>query len=149
MAQKEEGSRRKKMTTRQQKEEDRRKEIEKLTNEIEILRIALDQLNGELDGLELPQLEGKAVHHTQYGDGTVTQQKDAVITVEYESGTKKQKLPFVIASGCVAVDDAGVQEDCQKILDLEKERNKLKLEIQHKESWIMDLENQIAKLKKA
>jgi predicted nucleic acid-binding Zn-ribbon protein len=149
MAQKEEGSRRKKVTTRQQKEEDRRKEIEKLTNEIEILRIALDQLNGELDGLELPQLEGKAVHHTQYGDGTVTQQKDAVITVEYESGTKKQKLPFVIASGCVAVDDAGVQEDCQKILDLEKERNKLKLEIQHKESWIMDLENQIAKLKKA
>ena len=149
MAQKEEGSRRKKVTTRQQKEEDRRKEIEKLTNEIEILRIALDQLNGELDGLELPQLEGKAVHHTQYGDGTVTQQKDAVITVEYESGTKKQKLPFVIASGCVAVDDAGVQEDCQKILDLEKERDKLKLEIQHKESWIMDLENQIAKLKKA
>ena len=149
MAQKEEGSRRKKVTTRQQKEEDRRKEIEKLTNEIEILRIALDQLNGELDGLELPQLEGKAVHHTQYGDGTVTQQKDAVITVEYESGTKKQKLPFVIASGCVAVDDARMQEDCQKILDLEKERDKLKLEIQHKESWIMDLENQIAKLKKA
>ena len=149
MAQKEEGSKRKKVTTRQQKEEDRRKEIEKLTNEIEILRIALDQLNGELDGLKLPQLEGKAVHHTQYGDGTVTQQKDAVITVEYESGTKKQKLPFVIASGCVAVDDAGVQEDCQKILDLEKERDKLKLEIQHKESWIMDLENQIAKLKKA
>ena len=149
MAQKEEGSKRKKVTTRQQKEEDRRKEIEKLTNEIEILRIALDQLNGELDGLELPQLEGKAVHHTQYGDGTVTQQKDAVITVEYESGTKKQKLPFVIASGCVAVDDARMQEDCQKILDLEKERDKLKLEIQHKESWIMDLENQIAKLKKA
>lgn len=149
MAQKEEGSRRKKVTTRQQKEEDKRKEIEKLTNEIEILRIALDQLNGELDGLELPQLEGKAVHHTQYGDGTVTQQKDAVITVEYESGTKKQKLPFVIASGCVAVDDARMQEDCQKILDLEKERDKLKLEIQHKESWIADLENQIAKLKKA
>lgn len=149
MAQKEEGSRRKKVTTRQQKEEDKRKEIEKLTNEIEILRIALDQLNGELDGLELPQLEGKAVHHTQYGDGTVTQQKDAVITVEYESGTKKQKLPFVIASGCVSVDDARMQEDCQKILDLEKERDKLKLEIQHKESWIADLENQIAKLKKA
>ena len=42
-----------------------------------------------------------------------------------------------------------MQEDCQKILDLEKERDKLKLEIQHKESWIMDLENQIAKLKKA
>ena len=52
----------------------------------------------------------------------------------------KQKLPFVIASGCVTVDDSEATERCRRINDLETEQSKLKKEIQYRESWISDLQ---------
>ena len=149
MAQKADGSKRRKVTTRQQKEDDRRKKIDRLTGEIEALRSTLAEVNSERDTLSLPQIEGQVVYHTQYGKGTVTEQRGAVISVSYEAGIRKQKLPFVITSGCITMEDEKILEDCLRILELEKEQDRLRLEIRHKESWIADLENQIARLKRA
>ena len=58
----------------------------------------------------------------------------------YAGGVRKQKLPFVIASGCVTVDDSEATERCRRINDLETEQSKLKKEIQYRESWISDLQ---------
>ncbi len=145
MAQKTEGSRRKKVTTRQQKDEDRRNEIAKLTEEIEGLRSRLEEVNEERGQLDLPQLENLTLHHAQYGDGTVIAQNRDVITVSYPSGERRQKLTFVIASGCVTLDDESIRAECQKILFLDREQEKLNREIRHRMSRISDLESEIAR----
>ena len=110
--------------SKQQREAERKFEIEMLQRE----------------ALELPNLKGKDVEHSHYGQGTVTEQKDAVLTIEYANGVRKQKLPFVIASGCVKIDDREATELCQRISDLETEQTRLRKEIQYCESAIADLQ---------
>ena len=94
------------------------------------------------EAMVLPSLEGRTVEHAQYGQGTVSDQTDAVLTIEYARGTRKQKLPFVVASGCVTVDDKEATESCRKIQDLDNEQARLRKEIQYCESWISDLQKQ-------
>lgn len=134
--------RRRRATTKKQREEERKIQIEKLTFQIGELRGKLTEVTEQRDALELPNLEGRKVEHSQYGLGTVSNQDDAVLTIEYARGIKKQKLPFVLASGCVTVDDAEATENCRKISDLETQQAKLKKEIQYCESWISDLQKQ-------
>jgi hypothetical protein len=70
----------------------------------------------------------------------VNEQRDTVLTITYAGGVRKQKLPFVIASGCVTVDDSEATEKCRRISVLETEQSRLKKEIQYRESWISDLQ---------
>lgn len=134
--------RRRRATTKQQRAEERRIEIEKLTFQISELRGKLTEVTEEREAMALPNLEGRRVEHTQYGSGTVNEQKDAVLTIEYSGRIRKQKLPFVIASGCVTIDDSAATECCRKISDLETEQSRLKKEIQYRESWVSDLQKQ-------
>ena len=106
----------------------------------EELRGRLTEVTEQREAMTLPNLEGKKVEHSKYGEGTVDEQKDTVLTISYAGGVRKQKLPFVIASGCVTVDDSEATERCRRINDLETEQSKLKKEIQYRESWISDLQ---------
>lgn len=133
--------RRRRATTKKQREE-ARIEIEKLTRQVGKLRGRLTEVTEQREAMTLPNLEGKKVEHTQYGEGTVSEQRDAVLTIDYAGRIRKQKLPFVIASGCVTVDDSEATERCRKISDLETEQTRLKKEIQYRESWISDLQKQ-------
>lgn len=126
--------------SKQQREAERKFEIEMLTLQISELRGKLTEVDEQREALELPNLKGKDVEHSHYGQGTVTEQKDAVLTIEYANGVRKQKLPFVIASGCVKIDDREATELCQKISDLETEQTRLRKEIQYRESAIADLQ---------
>ena len=134
--------RRRRATTKQQRAEERRNEIERLTFQISKLRGRLTEVTEEREAMDLPNLEGRTVEHSQYGAGRVNQQIDAVLTIEYSGKIRKQKLPFVVASGCVTVDDSEITERCRKISDLETEQTRLKKEIQYRESWISDLQKQ-------
>ena len=134
--------RRRRATTKKQREEEARIEIEKLTRQVGKLRGRLTEVTEQREAMTLPNLEGKKVEHTQYGEGTVSEQRDAVLTIDYAGRIRKQKLPFVIASGCVTVDDSEATERCRKISDLETEQSRLKKEIQYRESWISDLQKQ-------
>ena len=134
--------RRRRATTKKQREEEARIEIEKLTRQVGKLRGRLTEVTEQREAMTLPNLEGKKVEHTQYGEGTVSEQQDAVLTINYAGRIRKQKLPFVIASGCVTVDDSEATERCRKISDLETEQSRLKKEIQYRESWISDLQKQ-------
>ena len=134
--------RRRRATTKKQREEEARIEIEKLTRQVGKLRGRLTEVTEQREAMTLPNLEGKDVEHTQYGKGTVSEQNDAVLTIDYAGRIRKQKLPFVIASGCVTVDDSEATERCRKISDLETEQTRLKKEIQYRESWISDLQKQ-------
>ena len=134
--------RRRRATTKKQREEEARIEIEKLTRQVGKLRGRLTEVTEQREAMTLPNLEGKKVEHTQYGEGTVSEQRDAVLTIDYAGRIRKQKLPFVIASGCVTVDDSEATERCRKISDLETEQTRLKKEIQYRESWISDLQKQ-------
>ena len=134
--------RRRRTITKQQREEAKKIQIEKLTFQIGELRGKLTEVTEERDAMVLPNLEGKTVKHSQYGQGTVNNQADAVLTIEYARGIRKQKLPFVIASGCVTVDDMEATENCRKILLLDNEQARLRKEIQYCESWISDLQKQ-------
>ena len=134
--------RRRRATTKKQREEEARIEIEKLTRQVGKLRGRLTEVTEQREAMTLPNLEGKDVEHTQYGKGTVSEQNDAVLTIDYAGRIRKQKLPFVIASGCVTVDDSEATERCLRISDLETEQSRLKKEIQYRESWISDLQKQ-------
>ena len=136
------GVRRRRATTKKQREEAARVEIEKLTRQVGQLRGRLTEVTEQREAMTLPNLEGKIVEHTQYGAGTVSEQKDAVLIIDYAGRIRKQKLPFVIASGCVTVDDSEATERCRKISDLETEQSRLKKEIQYRERWISDLQKQ-------
>ena len=136
------GVRRRRATTKKQREEEARIEIEKLTRQVGKLRGRLTEVTEQREAMTLPNLEGKNVEHTQYGKGTVSEQNDAVLTIDYAGRIRKQKLPFVIASGCVTVDDSEATERCLRISDLETEQSRLKKEIQYRESWISDLQKQ-------
>ena len=136
------GVRRRRATTKKQREEAARVEIEKLTRQVGQLRGRLTEVTEQREAMTLPNLEGKNVEHTQYGKGTVSEQNDAVLTIDYAGRIRKQKLPFVIASGCVTVDDSEATERCLRISDLETEQSRLKKEIQYRESWISDLQKQ-------
>ena len=136
------GVRRRRATTKKQREAEARIEIEKLTRQVGKLRGRLTEVTEQREAMTLPNLEGKDVEHTQYGKGTVSEQNDAVLTIDYVGRIRKQKLPFVIASGCVTVDDSEATERCLRISDLETEQSRLKKEIQYRESWISDLQKQ-------
>ena len=136
------GVRRRRATTKKQREAEARIEIEKLTRQVGKLRGRLTEVTEQREAMTLPNLEGKNVEHTQYGKGTVSEQNDAVLTIDYAGRIRKQKLPFVIASGCVTVDDSEATERCLRISDLETEQSRLKREIQYRESWISDLQKQ-------
>ena len=136
------GVRRRRATTKKQREAEARIEIEKLTRQVGKLRGRLTEVTEQREAMTLPNLAGKDVEHTQYGKGTVSEQNDAVLTIDYAGRIRKQKLPFVIASGCVTVDDSEATERCLRISDLETEQSRLKKEIQYRESWISDLQKQ-------
>lgn len=136
------GVRRRRATTKKQREAEARIEIEKLTRQVGKLRGRLTEVTEQREAMTLPNLEGKDVEHTQYGKGTVSEQNDAVLTIDYAGRIRKQKLPFVIASGCVTVDDSEATERCLRISNLETEQSRLKKEIQYRESWISDLQKQ-------
>ena len=136
------GVRRRRATTKKQREAEARIEIEKLTRQVGKLRGRLTEVTEQREAMTLPNLEGKDVEHTQYGKGTVSEQNDAVLTIDYAGRIRKQKLPFVIASGRVTVDDSEATERCLRISDLETEQSRLKKEIQYRESWISDLQKQ-------
>ena len=125
--------RRRRATTKKQREEAAKIEIQKLTGQLDVLRGRLTEVTEQREAMTLPNLEGKKVEHSKYGE---------VLTVTYAGGVRKQKLPFVIASGCVTVDDSEATERCRRINDLETEQSKLKKEIQYRESWISDLQKQ-------
>ena len=128
--------RRRRAATKKQREEEARNEIRKLTGQLDVLRGRLTEVTEQREAMTLPNLEGKKVEHSKYGE----EQKDTVLTITYAGGVRKQKLPFVIASGCVTVDDSEATERCRRINDLETEQSKLKKEIQYRESWISDLQ---------
>ena len=132
--------RRRRATTKQQREEQKKIQIKKLTFQIDELRGKLTEVTEARDAMVLPNLEGRTVEHSQYGQGKVNGQQDAVLTIEYARGIRKQKLPFVIASGCVTVDDIEATESCRKMLDLDNQQARLRKEIQYCESWISDLQ---------
>ena len=134
--------RRRRATTKQQREEQKKIQIKKLTFQIDELRGKLTEVTEAREAMVLPNLEGRTVEHSQYGQGKVNDQQDAVLTIEYARGIRKQKLPFVIASGCVTVDDIEATENCRKMLDLDNEQARLRKEIQYCESWISDLQKE-------
>ena len=132
--------RRSRAITKKQRAEEAKIEIEKLTAQLGELRGKLTEVTEQREAMTLPNLEGRKVEHSQYGEGTVNEQRDTVLTITYAGGVRKQKLPFVIASGCVTVEDSEATERCRRISVLETEQSRLKKEIQYRESWISDLQ---------
>ena len=104
--------RRRRATTKKQREEAAKIEIQKLTGQLDVLRGRLTEVTEQREAMTLPNLEGKKVEHSKYGEG------------------------------CVTVDDSEATERCRRINDLETEQSKLKKEIQYRESWISDLQKQ-------
>lgn len=131
---------RKKTTTQRQKEEEKREKIEKLTGQRDSLMSRRAAVEALRSGFEMPQLEGQKVEHTQYGEGDVIAQKDAVITVQYGETVKKQKLPFVVAGGFLHLQEEETETKLAQMNDLDKQKDALDREIQYVESLLGDLE---------
>ena len=131
---------RKKTSTQRQKEEEKREKAEKLTAQRDSLMSRRAAVEALRSGFEMPQLEGEKVEHAQYGEGIVTAQKDAVLTVQYGEISKKQKLPFVVAGGFLHLQDKDTEIKLAQMNDLDKQKDTLDKEIQYVESLLGDLE---------
>ncbi len=129
----------KKPTVKQQREEERHHRIEILTEEITALQEEENSLLEKRETMQFPCLTGTTVSHAQYGGGKVTAQDGAVITVAYDVGSKRQKLPFVILSGLIELEDEGAVDLCREINALEQEISKIKREISFRSGEIEDL----------
>lgn len=130
----------KKTSTQRQKEEEKRERSEKLNAQKDSLQSRLAAVEALRSGFEMPQIEGEEVDHTQYGRGIVVKQQGAVITVRYESGEKKQKLPFVVTGGFLHLQDASLETQLVQIEDLDKQKYSLEKEIQYIDSLLGDLQ---------
>ena len=64
--------RRRRAATKKQREEEARNEIRKLTGQLDVLRGRLTEVTEQREAMTLPNLEGKKVEHSKYGEGTVT-----------------------------------------------------------------------------
>lgn len=131
---------RKKTSSQKQREEEKREKAGKLNAQKSTLESRLAALDALRSGFSIPDLSGAEVEHTQYGPGTVLQQQGAVITVQYEEGKKKQKLPFVVAAGFLHLQDADLEDSLWKMDDLDRQMDALRKEIGYYESLLGDLE---------
>lgn len=113
--------RKKKLTIKQQKELEKRQKIEALQEQRDALQGEYDAAEAKRAQMHFPDLKGKQVEHTQYGPGTVTDQNDSVLTVQYGDVIKKQKLPFVLVSGYLQTGDEEAVETCRGIADLDEQ----------------------------
>lgn len=121
--------RKKKLTIKQQKELEKRQKIGALQEQRDELQGEYDAADAKRAQMKFPDLKGKQVEHTQYGPGTVTDQSDSVLTVQYGDVVKKQKLPFVLVSGYLQVGDEEAVQTCRRISDLDDELTSIRKKI--------------------
>lgn len=121
--------RKKKLTIKQQKELEKRQKIEALTEQRDELQREYDAADEKRAEIHFPLLAGKQVEHTQYGPGTVIDQKDSVLTVQYGDVIKKQKLPFVLVSGYLQQDDDAAVDTCRRISELDEQLTSIRKKI--------------------
>ena len=60
--------RRRRATTKKQREEAAKIEIQKLTGQLDVLRGRLTEVTEQREAMTLPNLEGKKVEHSKYGE---------------------------------------------------------------------------------
>ena len=130
----------KKTSTQRQKEEEKRKRIETLTAQRDTLQSKLAAVEALRNGFEMPQLEGKEVEHTQYGQGVIIHQQGAVITVKYGDEEKKQKLPVVVSGKFMSLQDEELEMQLFHMNELDMQKDALQKKLQYVNSLLSDLE---------
>lgn len=130
----------KKTASQRQKEEEKREKAQQLNTHREALLSRLAAVDALREGFAMPALTGHEVEHAQYGHGTVTAQKEGVITVQYGETARKQKLPFIVAAGLLSLQDEQMEKDLVKMEELDRSRDTLLKEIHYTESLLEDLE---------
>ncbi len=132
-----------KTTSKQQREEEYNRRIEELTEEIASLEEEVSVVRTQRKAIDFPNLKEMTAHHVQYGEGTVTEQKGAVLTISYSGMSKKQKLPFVLVSGCISVEDESAVVVCRAIDELDQKISHIEKEIGYRRSEIADLKKRM------
>lgn len=132
----------KKTSSQRQKEEEKRERSVKLNAQKESFESRLAAVQALLGSIEMPDLQGMEVEHTQYGPGTVISQKETVITVRYGDTEKKQKIPFAVAEGFLRLPDKEMETNLTRMDDLMGQKNVIEKEIHYLTSLLEDLEKQ-------
>jgi hypothetical protein len=73
--------------------------------ELEQKRLELLKIEAELRNLPITDLSGMLVSHKEFGDGTIVDQGDERISVEFSTGLKKFKLPEALTNGYLKTSD--------------------------------------------
>lgn len=135
-------AKKKKPTAKQQKEEERQERILQLSAKKDELSAELAVLSEKRDALKYPSFVGQKVSHVQYGEGVVQDQQDTVLVIEYDGVSRKQKLPFVVVSGLLTVENTSDVQVCQEIDGLDQKKRELSRKIEFMSNEISDLEAQ-------
>lgn len=138
-------TKKKKLTLKQQKEEERQEREKILSEQIEVLNVLIGNNEGERGRLHFPELEGRTITHSQYGEGRVVSQMEDVLTIQYGDITKKQKLPIVLLNGCITGASEEEIDECRKIDQLEKEHARLKRELDNTNIKLTEVKAQAEK----
>ncbi len=109
-------------------EEGKQKEIKQLKKQIAGFKRKNTRLQKELDKLALPEMTGHRVFHTKYGEGTVAEQRDQYLTVEFAAARKKFVLPDAFSKGFLKTDGEETLI-CEKISALRAEKEKLERDL--------------------
>lgn len=135
----------KKLTIKQQKEEERREKERILSEQVEVLSVLIGNNEKERGQLHFPELEGRTITHSQYGEGQVVNQKEDVLTIQYGDMTKKQKLPIVLLNGCITGVSNEEIDECRKIDKLVKEHSRLKRDLDNTNIKLKEVQSQAEK----
>lgn len=115
-----EGTKRKrKMTIKQQKEAEKLAKEQALVKEAEMIQAFIDNNDAKRREVHFPILKDRTIVHSQYGEGKVVEQQGATLSIQYEKGIKKQKLPQVLLNNFTDGVTEEEIEDCRKISELD------------------------------
>ena len=112
-------------------DEEADQEEKKIKNQIRTLNRKRNTAIKKREALNFPQLKGEEISHLRYGAGTITEQEDKYLTVQFErAGTKKFVMPEALTKGFLkGVPDEAV-ELCRTIAELDDTIQKTQREIE-------------------
>lgn len=110
-------------------DDEREQEEARLQEQMEALQRELRETEETIEGLAYPALQGTAVHHKLFKDGTVSAQDGKYITVDFGAGQKRFVLPDAVANGFLMTDSEEAKTLCVKMTEEKQRCERLRREI--------------------
>lgn len=108
---------------------------EKIKHNEEIIR----EMERDCSVLEKTCIEGLSVSHKSFGNGTIIEKEDSIITVNFDFGSKRFVMPSAFIDGFLTTDNKEIGGKLSRYKEMEEQIKEAKREIKevHKSIQLM------------